>query len=165
MSLPPDVAANIAENDRILRRWLLIALTVFMCLASAFVFWRIAVARANWFEQIAHVDADGVNVIAEVKSTRCKYSHPVNYRWYHEGNEYVGSGAPCNNSCQELRAGDMVDLRFVPARPNLFACMPGDIRRDTEAPRYLDALIPLIFVICFVFVKLFEAYREPPAPD
>jgi hypothetical protein len=167
MSLPPDVTASIADNDRTLKRYLLFALMGFMCIVWAFVYWRVDVARANWFEQIAHIDTAGVEVNATIITTRCKSigSTRVSYRWNFEGREYEGSGAPCKSTCQQLSAGDEVGLRFVPARPRLFACLPGDKRREAEAPAFLDALPFLTIATLLILVKLFESYREPTGRD
>jgi hypothetical protein len=164
VSLPPELAASIAKNDRILKRWLLSGLAVVLCIATVFAFWWIEGERDAWFKRIAHIDAGGVDVIAEVRSTQCKSlgATKVHYRWRHGGTEYAGTGASCTRPCQDLDAGDAVGLRFMPSRPSMFACLPSDMRRETEAPHFSDGMIPLVLVIAVIFFKLREAYREAP---
>ena len=91
-----------------------------------------------------------------------KRRQAVSYRWNFEGREYEGSGAPCKSTCQQLSAGDEVGLRFIPARPKLLAFLQGDTRRESEAPSFFDALLPLTMVAFFIFTKLFESYRAQP---
>jgi hypothetical protein len=167
MTLPPEVAASIAENDRVLKQGLLSALLVFMCFVWAFAYWRVDVARTNWFATIAQVDSSGVDVDATITGTRCTpgTSKYVAYRWEFEGKVFSGSGPACENTCFRLSAGDHVKLRFIPARPQLFACLPNDIRRQADAPRFLDVFFHLALVTLVIAVKLIQTYHESPPLD
>ena len=162
MSLSPEVSADIASNDKALKRYLLFALLIAMGIVWAFVYWRVEIARANWFQRLAYIDTAGVDVDGMVSATRCKSigAAQVSYRWQHEGRYYEGSGPPCMSTCRELSSGVELSLRFIPARPELFTCARGDRQREAEAPSFLDAVLPLSMLTLFILVNLMGAYGD-----
>ena len=155
-----------ARSDRTLKRVLLGILIAVLCIVWAFVFWRLEAARTQWFDRIAQIDAKGVDVVASISGIHCKSfgEMRVAYRWRFEDKQYEGLGSPCKDACRSLYQGEAVTLRFIPARPTMFACSKGDSRRQSEAPSRFDALLPLTLVTLFIFLKLFDVYRDDRAP-
>jgi hypothetical protein len=158
MSIDPDTVERIQKNDRVIVKWLLVAVITVVAIAASFAVWRTHIARDRWFEFAAQMDKQGVEVDAIVVARHCG-SRSVKYAWKWNSQDYSGEGWPCNSVCADTKLGTEVRVRFLPASPTSVECLPRDISRIIGPPSYWDTLLLVLFLIAGLFVPVIQ-YRK-----
>ena len=139
-----------------MRRQLLLSLVAYLGLAAAVGF---CLGRIN-LQTLRRLSTEGVRAVGTVTAPDCGNHATVRYTFEADGREIAGVGQPGwgNPPCDQLRAGDRLEVWYVPAAPAVNR--PGDPRPSLDNELVSVALAASVMPALLVGALALRGWRQ-----